>query len=101
MERRLSAATRLGELGPSGVPEVGDLRGADGADLSSPARVDGVELCGDDGWVGRWGVRDLVFGGEQALHELVLEVGGVRVVDCVREAQVGEAHWVAWLAREA
>lgn len=32
--------------------------------------------------------------GDQGLHKVDLQVGGVAVVDCVRR-QVGEARWVA------
>lgn len=77
---------------------MGDLGGGEVADFASAAGVDGVELGGEDGGVGGrggggGGVGGGAFVGEEALDEVVLESGGVGVVDYTGEAEVGEAHW--------
>ena len=55
MEGRLTPAQGFDEVGSPGVAQVGDLRGADGADFAAAAGVDGVKLGCDDCWVGGWG----------------------------------------------
>lgn len=64
-----------------------------GANLATAARVDGVELGGDDGWR-RWCGQRVrrCFVGEEGGDEAVLQGGGVRVGCAGGEVDMSENH---------
>lgn len=96
MERGLPTAEGFNEVCStkrSLLRQVLPLGRRNGANLATPARVDGVELGGDDGWR-RWCGQRVrrCFVGEEGGDEAVLQGGGVRVGCAGGEVDMSENH---------
>ena len=100
VECRLSASHSFDKVGAAIAAQVCLLFGGNSADFSSPACVDGLELCSDDMW---WWGRSVGgrFRGEEAGDERFLEAGGDCVGDGAREVDVKELlpHWACHCCR--